>query len=102
MSETDNYEEDLDVTVYVKDLDTGKQVLAADVEAELKKSNSGKIDPLSFHILKRTGSDTEMGSPREDDAKRGNGNLNGLSKGIDDDYNEHDKKDKEKNSKHNR
>ncbi|CAG8492706.1 19744_t:CDS:2 [Racocetra fulgida] len=51
--------EPVDVTVYVKDLDTGKKIPASDLEEEIKKSN-GNIDPLSFHIMQRTGSDTEM------------------------------------------
>ncbi|RGB24207.1 hypothetical protein C1646_510502 [Rhizophagus diaphanus] len=48
--------EPIDVTVYVKDLDTGKNIPASYLEEEIKKSNNGNIDPLSFHILKRSGS----------------------------------------------
>ncbi|CAG8831017.1 15401_t:CDS:2, partial [Racocetra persica] len=55
----DNEDEPVDVTVYVKDLDTGEKKPASDLEEELKKSNVN-IDPLSFQIMQRTGSDTEM------------------------------------------
>jgi hypothetical protein len=51
--------EPIDVTVYVKDLDTGKNIPASYLEEEIKKSNNGNIDPLSFHILKRSGSINE-------------------------------------------
>ncbi|CAG8639415.1 11359_t:CDS:2 [Gigaspora margarita] len=56
---TDNDDEPAEVTVYVKDLDTGKNIPASDLEEEINKSN-GNIDPLSFHIMQRTGSDTEL------------------------------------------
>ncbi|CAG8537889.1 24974_t:CDS:10 [Dentiscutata erythropus] len=56
---TDNEEEPVEVTVYVKDLDTGKNIPASDLEEEIKKSN-GNIDPLTYHIMQRTGSDTEL------------------------------------------
>ncbi|RIB04124.1 WD40-repeat-containing domain protein [Gigaspora rosea] len=55
---TDN-DEPAEVTVYIKDLDTGKNIPASDLEEEINKSN-GNIDPLSFHIMQRTGSDTEL------------------------------------------
>ncbi|CAG8456049.1 7089_t:CDS:10 [Ambispora gerdemannii] len=70
-----------EVTVYIKDLDTGKNIPVTDIEEELKKSNKNSIDPLSLHILKRTGTDSEINSPVDDDATlQGSGNWDGLVK----------------------
>ncbi|CAI2179479.1 9176_t:CDS:2 [Funneliformis geosporum] len=64
----------IDLTVYVKDLDTGKNIPADYLEEEIKKSN-GNIDPLSFHILKRSGSinnyQYERGRKDESDDENG-------------------------------
>ncbi|CAG8723691.1 3416_t:CDS:2, partial [Dentiscutata heterogama] len=40
-------------------LDTGKNIPASDLEEEIKNSN-GNIDPLTYHIMQRAGSDTEL------------------------------------------
>ncbi|CAG8660611.1 21428_t:CDS:2 [Cetraspora pellucida] len=66
---TDNEDEPVDVTVYVKDLDTGKNIPASDLEEEIKQSN-GNIDPLSFQILQRTGSDTELNNISDENHTR--------------------------------
>ncbi|KAG9296354.1 hypothetical protein G9A89_014946 [Geosiphon pyriformis] len=73
-----------EVTVYIKDLDTGKRFPVSDVEEELKKSKNVNIDPLSFQILKRTRTDSQMSSPiLDDDATlKGSGNWDNLTKGI--------------------
>ncbi|CAG8485864.1 13016_t:CDS:10 [Cetraspora pellucida] len=66
---TDNEDEPVDVTVYVKDLDTGKNIPASDLEEEIKQSN-GNIDPLSFQIMQRTGSDTELNNVSDENHTR--------------------------------
>ncbi|CAG8715984.1 9858_t:CDS:10 [Rhizophagus irregularis] len=70
--------EPIDVTVYVKDLDTGKNIPASYLEEEIKKSNNGNIDPLSFHILKRSGSlnEYQYEHKRKDDSDDEGGKRN--------------------------
>nr|CAG8437200.1 8891_t:CDS:10 [Entrophospora candida] len=70
ISVTDTAEEqELDITVYVKDLDTGRNVPMSDIEQELNKSKAN-IDPLSFQIMQRAGSDNEFESDNDDNDNR--------------------------------
>ncbi|CAG8564093.1 3399_t:CDS:10 [Diversispora eburnea] len=56
--EEEEKEEEIDITIYVKDLDTGKNVPASDLEEEIKKSR-GSINPLSLQILQRSGGEDD-------------------------------------------
>ncbi|CAJ0827529.1 4450_t:CDS:2 [Entrophospora sp. SA101] len=62
-------EQELDMTVYVKDLDTGRNVPVSDIEQELNKSKVN-IDPLSFQIMQRAGSDNKFESDDDDNDNR--------------------------------
>ncbi|CAG8446899.1 2224_t:CDS:2 [Ambispora leptoticha] len=67
-----------EMTVYIKDLDTGKSIPVTDIEEELKKSNNSNTDPLTSLILKRT-TESETNSSIDDDATlQGSGNWDSL------------------------
>ncbi|RHZ87168.1 hypothetical protein Glove_40g51 [Diversispora epigaea] len=91
-------EEQNDITIYVKDLDTGKNIPASDLEEEIKNSK-GSFNPLSFQILQRSGEDDEHESEDErkfDKSHRSKSFLKRLTKkshnekGIGDDEEEGD------------
>ncbi|CAG8448821.1 12559_t:CDS:2 [Acaulospora colombiana] len=73
-------DEPVDITVYVKDLDTGKKIPASDLEEEIRKSNGG-IDPLSFAIMRRN-SDIHDDKSHSDEDERSNRNPKSLLKRL--------------------
>ncbi|CAG8588010.1 6417_t:CDS:10 [Acaulospora morrowiae] len=85
-------DEPIDITVYVKDLDTGKKIPASDLEEEIRRSN-GNIDPLSFTIMRRNNDFNDDMKSHSDEDERSNRNPKSLLKRLKKRSSRHEKKD---------